>query len=73
MDPHPLKELNALRREGKPCVMVTDLTTGRNRHVDGAHASIITGRLGEVIQKVLREKSAEIITVDGHDFFIKAY
>lgn len=73
MDPHQLKLLNALRREGKPCVMVTDLTNGRNRCVDGAYAGSISGLLGQTISKVMSENSALTVTIDDHDFFIKAY
>lgn len=71
MDPYTLKKLNALRREGRAAVLVTDLGDGRDRVV--RHGDLVAGELGEALSRAFSSGRAGIVEVGGRRFFLDVH
>lgn len=71
MDPYSLKKLNALRREGRAAVHVTDLDDGRDRVV--RHGDLVAGELGEALARAFASGRAGIVEIAGRRFFLDVH
>lgn len=68
MDPLTLKKLNQARNERKACVLVTNLSDGRDRLV--LEGQMVDGELGEAISKALLTGKSSVVQIDGVEFFL---
>ncbi|EKF42766.1 XdhC family protein [Nitratireductor indicus] len=71
MDPHSLKKLNALRRERKAAILLTDLGDGRDRVVQ--EADTVAGPLGEAVGKAFRSGRSGAVEIEGRAFFLNVH
>lgn len=71
MDPHSLKKLNALRRERKAAILLTDLGDGRDRVIGEGDA--VAGALGEAVARAFRSGKSGVAEVDGRNFFLNVH
>jgi len=71
MDPQVLKKINKARAERKACIVVTDLTEGRDRLV--LEGDDVGGELGEAVAKVFRSGKSSTITIGETEFFLNAH
>ena len=70
MDPLVLKKLNQAKRDRKGCVIVTNLSDGRDRLV--LEGDRIEGELGEAVQKSFLTGKSAAVVIGGIEFFLNA-
>ena len=71
MDPYSLKKFNALRRAGRPAILLTDLGDGRDRVVRlGDH---VAGELGEALAGAFRSGRSGVADIAGRSFFLDVH
>ncbi len=71
MDPHSLKKLNALRRDRKAAILLTDLGDGRDRVI--GEGDTVAGVLGEAVARAFRSGKSGVAEVDGRQFFLNVH
>ncbi|WP_404933186.1 XdhC family protein [Nitratireductor sp. L15S-10] len=71
MDPHSLKKLNALRRDRRAAILLTDLGDGRDRVI--CEGDAVAGALGEAVARVFRSGKSGVAEVDGRNFFLNVH
>jgi len=71
MDPLVLKKLNQARNDRKACVLVTNLSDGRDRLVLEGH--VVEGKLGEAIIKALLTGKSITVQIGETEFFLNVY
>ncbi|MCC5777713.1 XdhC family protein [Nitratireductor sp. B36] len=71
MDPHSLKKLNALRRDRKAAILLTDLGDGRDRVI--GEGDTVAGVLGEAVARAFRSGKSGVVEVDGRHFFLNVH
>ncbi|WP_265519568.1 XdhC family protein [Nitratireductor luteus] len=71
MDPYSLKKLNALRKERRAAILLTDLGDGRDRVI--AEGDAVAGALGEAVAKAFRSGKSGTVVADGRTFFLNVH
>ncbi|UUP19257.1 XdhC family protein [Nitratireductor thuwali] len=71
MDPYSLKKLNALRKERRAAILLTDLGDGRDRVI--AEGDAVAGALGEAVAKAFRSGKSGTVEADGRSFFLNVH
>ncbi|XHB99038.1 XdhC family protein [Nitratireductor sp. ac15] len=71
MDPHSLKKLNALRRDRRAAILLTDLGDGRDRVI--CEGDAVAGALGEAVARAFRSGKSGVAEVDGRHFFLNVH
>ncbi|MCR4266257.1 XdhC family protein [Nitratireductor sp. ZSWI3] len=71
MDPLSLKKLNALRRERRAAVLLTDLGDGRDRVI--REGDTVAGALGEAVARAFRSGRSATVEIDGRSFFLNVH
>ncbi|WP_295810503.1 XdhC family protein [uncultured Nitratireductor sp.] len=71
MDPHSLKKLNALRRERRAAILLTDLEDGRDRVI--GEGDPVAGALGEAVSRGFRSGKSGVVEAEGRNFFLNVH
>ncbi|WP_048647918.1 XdhC family protein [Nitratireductor soli] len=71
MDPLSLKKLNALRRERRAAILLTELTDGRDRVI--REGDPVAGSLGEAVARAFRSGRSGAVEIDGNSFFLNVH
>lgn len=71
MDPNTLTRLNEARRSRTAAVVVTELSSGRDRLVVEGDAP--SGELGEAIGEAMRRGKSGIVELNGEEVFLNVY
>ncbi|MBN7756575.1 MULTISPECIES: XdhC family protein [Alphaproteobacteria] len=71
MDPLSLKKLNALRRERRAAILLTDLEDGRDRVI--REGDTVAGALGEAVARAFRSGKSGVVEIDGRTFFLNVH
>lgn len=71
MDPLSLKKLNALRRERRAAILLTELAGGRDRVI--REGDTVAGALGEAVDRAFRSGRSGAVEVDGGNFFLNVH
>lgn len=71
MDPQNLKKLNAAKQSRNAAILLTEIETGRDRHV--LESDSVSGAIGEAVTKAFGDGKSRMLEIDGSEYFLNVH